>query len=114
MAELTKEVEGTVILLNRGKRHYDIGFDESGKARRHSPGATMVYTAEEAKRVEAYAELVDISKIPGQVNPKAIKAENAKLVDENASLKAQLEALQNKKSEPKTAKKTEIKEEVKA
>lgn len=108
MADTVKIEEGTVVLLNRGRRHYEIGFDAAGKPRRHAPGTAMSYTLEEAKRVAGYMELVDVAKLPGQVNTKAIQAENAKLADENASLKAQLEALQAKKSEKKAEKKVEV------
>lgn len=90
MAEEKKE--GSVTFLNRGLRHYDLGFKD-GKPCRHAPGTTMVYTAEEARRAAGYRDLVDITKLPGQVDTGKIKAENAKLQDENSRLRAQLEAL---------------------
>lgn len=86
-----KRDEGSVTLLNRGLRHFDLGADAKGKPLgRHSPGATHTYTAEQAKRLEGYKELVDIAKLPGQVDAKKLKEENAKLKDENARLREQL------------------------
>lgn len=90
-----KKAEGSVTLLNRGKRSFDLGLDAKGKSKgRHAPGTTHAYTAEEAKRLEGYKELADISKLPGQVDAKALKAENAKLQDENKRLREQLAALE--------------------
>lgn len=101
MSDNSKKSDGTVTLLNRGQRSYDLANGADGKARRHGPGATMTYSAEEAKRMEGYKELVDITKLPGQVDVTALKAENAKLLAENAGLKAQLEALQDTIAAPK-------------
>lgn len=102
MAE--KEKEGSVTLLNRGQRHFDVGTGTDGKPRRHSPGTTFTYSADEAKRLSGYRELVDISKLPGQVDTAKLKAENAKLLDENKRLREQLIALQAPKDEPKPSK----------
>lgn len=88
-----KVTEGSVTLLNRGKRHFEIALDAAGKPIRHAPGVAMVYSAADAKRASAYKELVDLSKMPGAVDAKKLKADNTKLADENAKLKAQLEAL---------------------
>lgn len=96
-----KKSDGAVTLLNRGQRSYDLTNGADGKARRHGPGATMTYSAEEAKRMEGYKELVDITKLPGQVDVAALKAENAKLLAENTGLKAQLQALQDTIAAPK-------------
>lgn len=93
MAEEKKE-SNEVVFLNRGQRHYDLNPDAQGKVRRHSPGTTMLYSAEEAKKAAGYFDLVDISKLPGQVDTNKLKAESAALHNENASLKAQLAALQ--------------------
>lgn len=89
----------TVTLLNRGQRSYEVAGTEPGKTRRHAPGATMDYTAEEAGKLGMYKELVDITKLPGQIDAAKTKADNAKLLADNAALKAQLEALTPKKEE---------------
>jgi len=89
MSDDKKQEGGSVTFLNRGQRSFDLG-----NGRRHAPGATMAYTLDEAKRMEPYAkELVDITKLPGQVDSAKLKADNAGLLSENAALKAQLEAL---------------------
>ncbi len=91
---------GMVTLMNRGRRVYDHGFDEKKKERKHWPGSVMTYTAEEAKKFEGYKDLVDVSKLPGQVDVSAIKADNSSLKSENEKLKAELAAL--KTEEPKS------------
>lgn len=106
----TKAADVTVF-LNRGKRHFDLAPGSDGKPRRHAPGATMAYSAEEAKQHEGYPDLIDISKITNQVGMKEVRAENAKLLDENAKLRAQLAALEPK---GKRAVKEEKREEVNA
>lgn len=94
MAEEKKSSgDGSVTFLNRGKRHYDLGNDAAGKPRRVAPGSTVLCSAEDAKRLSIYRDLVDISKLPGQVDARKLKAENEKLADENTRLKAQLLAL---------------------
>lgn len=98
------EAPAGTTFLNRGKRHFDIGFHPDGKAKRHSPGTTMAYTAEEAKRHEGYADLIDISKIPGSIDTKRLASDNAKLLAENLALKEQLEALGETKAADKEPK----------
>ena len=88
-----KAAEGTVTFLNRGKRHFNLAKGADGSPRRHSPGTTMVYSAAEAEKSRGYSDLVDISKLPGQVDAVKIKADNERLAADNAALKAQLEAL---------------------
>lgn len=102
-----KKLEGTVTLLNRGLRHFEIALDASGKPIRHAPGVALVYSAEDAKRAEGYKELVDIAKMPGAVDAKKLKSENNKLSDENKRLKEQLAALM-----PKSVKSEEAKQVV--
>lgn len=95
-----KKSDGGVTLLNRGQRAYEIGDGTAlGKVRRHAPGTTMTYSIEEAEKMGQYKELVDISKLPGQVDVGQLKADNAKMLSENAALKAQLESLQLGKEE---------------
>lgn len=94
-----KKSDGTVTLLNRSKRHFDLGLGEDKQPRRHAPGTTMAYTAEEAAKMGAYKDLVDISKLPGQVDTGKLKADNAKLAADNAKLQAQLDAMQADKTE---------------
>ncbi len=100
----------TVTLLNRGKRSYDLGQGADGQPRRHVPGAMMVYSAEEAARMSGYTELVDISKLPGQIDVSQLKTENVNLQAENAALKAQLEALEPKLTALEPKKEAEVKE----
>lgn len=101
MAEDKKD-GGSVTLLNRSQRSFDLGLDEKGKSKgRHAPGTAHTYTAEEAKRLEGYKELMDVSKIPGALDARKLKDENNKLLDENARLKAQLLTLEaSAKEEP--------------
>lgn len=97
-----KKSEGLVTLLNKGARVWDHGFEEKGGkkvARKHLPGTTMTFTAEEAKKLDGYKELVDITKLPGQLDLKKVIAENTKLLDENKRLREQLLALQSKSDE---------------
>lgn len=84
-----------ITLLNRGQRHFDLGAGADKKPLRHSPGATHSYSAEEgAKLAKMYPkELVDISKLPGAVDSRQMKADLDKANAENAALKAQLAAL---------------------
>lgn len=93
MSKEEKSVDGSATFLNRGKRHYDLAKGADGQVRRHAPGATMLYSADEVKQMSGYSDLVDISKLPGQVDTGKLKAENARMLAENAALKAQLEAL---------------------
>lgn len=95
MAEKDKKADGSVTLLNRGRRHFDLGKGQNGSPRRHSPGTTMAYTAEEAGRMAGYQDLVDISKLPGQVNAAKLKSDNDKLTADNEALKARLDALES-------------------
>lgn len=113
MAEKVKEGEGTMF-LNKGLRRYDLGVDKDGKARRHDPGATMLYTAEEAKRHEGYSDLIDISKMPASVNAKKLKAENEKLLEEKLALEARIAALEGKSKKSDKAKEEVVKETVQA
>ena len=88
-----------VSVVNNGKRHYDVlGVD--GKPARHSPGAVLEYTEESFAKL-GYEDLVDITKLPGQVNLAALKADNAALKAENEKLKADLAALLNAEPEVK-------------
>lgn len=96
MAE-EKKSEGSTALLNRGKRHFDV--IAQGKPSRHSPNATMVYTADEATKLSGYPELVDISKLPGQVDSRKLKADNEQLKKDKEALEAQLAALKAPKEE---------------
>lgn len=89
----SEKKDGSVTLLNRGKRHYDFGKDAQGNERVLAPGAMMSFTAEDAAKLSGYKELVDISKLPGQVDTTALKAENQRLQDEKAKLEAQLASL---------------------
>lgn len=77
-----------VVLLNRGKRHYDL---PSGRV---SPGEMLEVTAEEAAKLSIYRDLVDASKLPvkgaGAAEAAKLKGENAALVEANEKLKAQL------------------------
>lgn len=111
MAE-TKEEKAearTVSLFNRGPRTFDLGLSvgQDGKAspRRHLPGASHAYTPTEAAKMSTYKDLVDLSKLPGQVDTKKLAGENAKLLAENASLKEQLAALAPKEEPVKDPKK---------
>lgn len=109
-----KKEDGSITLLNKGLRHFDLGADKEGKPRRHAPGTTMSYTAEEAKKHSIYKDLIDISKMPGQVDVRKLKADKEALQDENTRLKAQLEALSTAKTEkPKKADKPEVVEAAK-
>lgn len=101
MADEKKSAGGSVTLLNKGQRHYDLGNDASGQPRRHAPGTTHTYSAEEAARMVTYRDLVDISKLPGQVDVKKLKVDNDKLLSENARLKEQLAALESRPSSKK-------------
>ena len=103
MADEKKSEQKLISLLNRGKRHFD-GLDPEGKPRRHSPGEVHSYTAEGAKQLEGYKELVDISKLPGSVDASKLADDNKSLNDENARLKAELAALGDKKDEKKDKK----------
>ncbi len=96
-----KKSEGSITFLNKSKRHYDLGLGADGKPRRHAPGATMTYTPEEAKRMASYSsDLIDITKLPGSVDVRKLKADNAALLSENAELKKQLAAFEPKAEEP--------------
>lgn len=106
MAQEVKKEDGSVTFLNRGSRTFDLGSDKHGKHKRHAPNTTMAYTAEEAARHQGYPDLVDISKLPGQVDRKEAEAENKRLASENEELKKQLAALQPP-AEPVKAKKKE-------
>ena len=85
--------EAFVTYLNRGKRKFDLGFDENRKPKYHLPGTTMSYTEEQAKLHEGYADLVDVTKMPGQENARKVRADRDALKKENDELKAQLAAL---------------------
>lgn len=92
MADDKKKDDGVVTLLNRGKRHYDvIGLD--GKPTRHAPGATMTYGKDEAEKLVGYSDLIDITKLPGQVNARALRAENETLKAEKERLEKQIAAM---------------------
>ena len=82
----------TVTLLNRGLRHF-VGVNAEGKAIRQAPGTTAVYTEEQVKSL-GYADLVDISKLPGQVDTSKLKSENERLAAEKAALEAKVAALE--------------------
>jgi hypothetical protein len=79
-----------VVLLNRGKRHYDL---PSGRV---SPGETIEVSAEEAERFTNYKDLVDSSKLKmGGVRgaeAEKLKHQNDALTKENEDLKKQLAA----------------------
>lgn len=95
-----KAEDRSVSLFNRGKRTFDLGL-ESGKdgkksPRRHAPGESHLYTPSEAAKMSIYKEIVDLSKLPGQLDAKKLKSENEKLADENKKLKDQLASLQPK------------------
>lgn len=85
---------GSITFLNRGKRRFHIGFDADKKPVIHMPGFTMLYTAEQAEAHQGYADLIDISKLPGQVNTKQLESDNKRLLAEKESLEKQLAALQ--------------------
>lgn len=85
--------DGNVTLLNRGKRHFDFGKGADGKVRVLAPGAMLSFSLEEAAKLSGYKELVDISKLPGQVDTEALKADNAKLLAEKKELEAKLASL---------------------
>lgn len=92
--------EKKVTLQNRGVRHFDL------KGGRVSPGEMVEVTAEEAKKLAGYRDLVDVSKLPikGAAAAEAakLKVDNKALADENALLKKQLEDA--KKPKDKTEK----------
>lgn len=110
MASDKKAADGSVTFLNKGKRHYDT-IGEAGEKLRHAPGATMTYSAEQAARMAQYKDLIDITKLPGQVNAAELRAESARLKADNEALKARLEALEPAKAEEP---KEEAKEEAAA
>lgn len=105
---------GTVTLLNKGQRHFDLGYEQlvgedgkpqfyedgkpipdKDKPRKYAPNNTITLPAKEGAKLAAKypKELVDLSKIPGAVDVGALKGEAAKLKAENEALKAQLAAL---------------------
>lgn len=85
-----------VTLLNRSKRHFDLGRD-----RRVAPGEAVEVTVEEAKKFSSYKELVDASKLSvkglGSAETTKLKADNAALTEENAKLKEQLSGVGEEK-----------------
>ena len=64
-----------------------------GKPSRHSPGAMASYTPEQAAVLAGYADMVDITKLPGSIDATALKSENASLKAKHAALEAELAAL---------------------
>lgn len=89
---------GGATLINTGKRTYDLGpaeSDEKKSPRQHRPGTTFFYSASELVRMAPYVgkELMDITKLPGQVDVRKLKEENARLLDENRRLREQVAAL---------------------
>ena len=100
MAE-EKKVE-TLSLLNRGQRSFALP-PIAGKPQFHLSGQFYAYPLEEAKKLLAMypKDLVDATKLPGAVDTKPLKDENAALKAENLALKEQLAALEPKKDEPK-------------
>jgi len=97
MSDDKKQEGGSVTFLNRGQRSFDLG-----NGRRHAPGATMAYTLDEAKRMEPYAkELVDITKLPGQVDSAKLKADNAGLLSENAGGLEEILVFMSRQSHPR-------------
>lgn len=108
MADEKKADGRTVALFNKSQRAFDhgleVGADGKKSPRRHMPNTSHLYTAEEAAKLSGYKELIDLSKLPGQIDARKLKEDNAKLSDENARLKASLAALQEPK-EPKDPKK---------
>lgn len=92
-----------VVLQNRGKRHFDLGG-----GRRVSPGEVVEVTAEEAERLSAYGDLVDMSKVVkaggvNQAEAAKLRKDNDALALENAKLKEQLAAA-HKEVKPKKGK----------
>lgn len=95
MAEVKK-----VVLLNRGKRHYDL------KSGRVSPGEMVEVSVDEAVRLLRYSDLADASKLKlnggaSSQEVSELKTANASLADENAKLKEQLVAAGAPKEEKK-------------
>lgn len=105
MAEV-KTVEGaTVTLLNKGQRSFDLPFVNGQPVGKHAPGTTHTYSAEQAARLAGYPDLIDVTKVPGSVDTRALQSENATLKAEREALKAQLAALTPKTAEQKKAEK---------
>lgn len=94
MAE-TKEkgAEKDVVIINRGKRHFDLS-----KGRRLAPGGQMPVSEAEAKALLAYPDIAELAKLAVPENVKAMRAKNAKALEdlkkaeaENSELRKQLE-----------------------
>jgi len=96
MADEKKASDGAVSLLNKSSRKFTSVKD--GKSFDHMPGRVETYSAEEAKSLAGYKELLDTSKLPGTLNAAALKKENADLAAANKALQAQLDALKPKDS----------------
>lgn len=104
-----KKSDGSVTLLNRSQRYFEIAIGPDKKPIRHAPGAAMVYSGQEAKLALGYKDLVDLSKMPGAVDSRKLKAENNKLSDENSRLKAELAALSSSKTDAPEKEKVAVK-----
>lgn len=88
MAEEKKVSGKVVMMINRGKRHFQI----SG-GRRVAPGEMVEVAAEEAEKLAVYRDFVDVSKVPVKGSSAAkLSADNAVLLAENAELKKKLAA----------------------
>lgn len=80
------KAEGKVPVLNRGRRTFHLA---DGKLLK--PGQGCEVSAEEAKGLLEYKDLVDARKVVKLPSTSKIEAENAELKKQNDELKAQLE-----------------------
>lgn len=83
--------DAPVTLFNRGKRIFDTIKD--GKKFRHAIGSIATYAAKEAAALKGYADLVDVSKIPGSVDKAKLEADNAALKADKERLEKEIAAL---------------------
>jgi hypothetical protein len=83
--------EAPVTLLNRSKRIFDT--IKNGRKFRHGIGKLATYSAEEAKALVGYPELMDVSKIPGSADKAQLESDNAALKAEKEKLEKELAAL---------------------
>jgi hypothetical protein len=113
------------VIINRGQRAYSLTDGPNGLKRTLEPGASLEVSAEEAKRMLQYNDIVDASDaVPQNAQEiERLKKENARLVAEQEKLRETAPAPKTvekppakapappparvEKPEPKTAKKFE-------